>query len=96
MMSRIGKTVFQDEEEELGPMIITRRKWEVHGIHQSLHPKVRHGELPQCERCYGKFTEFQSNDWKVSWDLSLESPAELRDGPGKWNKSMSSYLYTAT
>ena len=51
---------------------------------------------PQCERCYGKFTEFQSNDWKVSWDLSLESPAELRDGPGKWNKSMSSYLYTAT
>ena len=46
MMSRIGITVVQDEEEELGPMIITRRRWEVHGIHQSLHPKVRHGELP--------------------------------------------------
>ena len=42
MMSCIGITVVQ---EELGPMIITRRIiWDVHGSHQSLHPKVRHGE----------------------------------------------------
>ena len=46
MMGRIGIMVVQDEEEELGPMIITRIIWEVHGIHQSLHPTVRHGELP--------------------------------------------------
>ena len=39
-MSRSGITVVQ---EELGPMIITRRRREVHGSHQSLHPKVRHG-----------------------------------------------------
>ena len=42
-MSRSGITVVQ---EELGPMIITRRRREVHGSHQSLHPKVRHGEIP--------------------------------------------------
>ena len=50
----------------------------------------------QCGRCYGNFTEFESKDWKESWDLSLESPAELRDGPVNWNKSMTSFLHTAT
>ena len=32
-------------QEELGPMIRTRRiRWDVHGSHQSPHPKVLHGE----------------------------------------------------
>ena len=50
----------------------------------------------QCERCYGKFNEFQSKVWKDSWDLILETPAELRDGPWSWSQSMNTYLYDAT
>ena len=51
---------------------------------------------PKCQRCYGNFIEFETKDWKEAWDTSLESPTELKDGPQKWNTSMSAYLYTAT
>ena len=46
--------------------------------------------------CYGKFTEFETKEWKDSWELSLKSPTELRDGPMNWNKSITSVLYNAT
>ena len=50
----------------------------------------------RCKRCYDKLTEYESKDWKESWDLSLKTPAELRDGPVSWSQSMNTYLYNAT
>ena len=60
-MSCIGKVVVEEEEEEeeaeeeeeevfLLGLIIRRRTLVVHGIpHQSLHPAVRHGEVPSAK-----------------------------------------------
>ena len=76
MMSLIGTMVVQEEEEELGPMIIRRRTWAVHGIHQSLHPAVRHGELPSAKGV-------------MATSLSLKPKIGKRRGTRAWSLPLS-------
>ena len=79
MMSRIGTMVVQEEEEEeeLGPMIIRRRTtWAMHGIHQSLHPAVRHGELPSAKGV-------------MATSLSLKPKIGKRRGTRAWSLPLS-------
>ena len=76
-----------------------RRTWD--GIPQRPHPKVRHGEVPIARTDVAKGVTTSSLSMnprigKESWDLSLKTPAELRDGPVSWSQSMNTYLYNAT
>ena len=97
MMSRIGTMVVQEEEGGAWPNDY-KKKNNMGGARNSPESSSRSSSwrAPKRQRCYGNFTEFETKDWKEAWDTSLESPTELKDGPHKWNTSMSAYLYTAT